>query len=186
MKFTRTLVKAGMLASFFSLSALGAETPATTAAPSGPSDAQIAGIVVAANSVDVDAGKYANKTSKNKEVREFAKLMVTDHTAVNKQAGDLVKKLKVTPEGSDTAKSLKDGGAKNLANLKTLKGKAFDKEYIAHEVAYHQAVIDALDKTLIPSAQNAELKGLLEAVRPAFVAHLDHAKALQTKLASAK
>jgi putative membrane protein len=49
-------------------------------------------------------------------------------------------------------------------------------------VAYHQAVLNAVDTTLIPSAQNAELKALLVKVRPAFVAHLEHAKRLQDEL----
>ena len=108
--------------------------------------------------------------------------MITDHTALNKSAVDLVTKLKVTPEESDTSRSLKKDGDENIAKLKTLKGKAFDKAYVDHEVAYHQAVIDALDKTLIPSAQNAELKALLVKVRPAFVADLEHAQHLQSSL----
>jgi putative membrane protein len=147
-----------------------------------PSDAQIAGIVVTANQVDIDAGKLAQKMSKNKEVKDFAKQMVTDHTGVNKQATALVKKLHVTPAESDTAKSLKSGGDANIAKLKALKGAAFDHAYVDNEVAYHQAVIDALDKTLIPSAQNAELKDTLVKVRPAFVAHLEHAKHIQASL----
>jgi putative membrane protein len=108
--------------------------------------------------------------------------MVTDHTGVNKSATELVNKLKVTPKENATSESLKSGGEKNVASLKTLKGAAFDKAYIDHEVAYHQQVLDALDKTLIPNAQNAELKALLVKVRPAFVAHLDHAKQLQSSL----
>lgn len=147
-----------------------------------PNDAQIAGIVVAANSVDIDAGKLANARSKNKEVKAFASQMVTDHTGVNKQASALVKKLNVTPEDSDTSKSLKKGGADTIAKLKDLKGKEFDKAYVDNEVSYHQTVLDALDKTLIPSAKNEELKALLVKVRPAFVAHLDHAKQIQTSL----
>jgi putative membrane protein len=108
--------------------------------------------------------------------------MVTDHSGVNKSATDLVKKLHVKPEDNPTAESLKKGGQENIAHLKTLKGDAFDKAYIAHEVAYHQQVIDAMDKTLIPSAQNAELKALLVKVRPAFVAHLEHAKMMEGQL----
>jgi putative membrane protein len=119
------------------------------------------------------------RRSKDAEVKAFAKQMVSDHTAVNKQAGALVKKLKVTPQDSDLSKSLKQGGADNIAKLKPLKGKEFDKAYIDHEVEYHQAVIDAMDKTLIPGAQNAELKETLVKTRPAFVAHLEHAKKLQ-------
>ena len=108
--------------------------------------------------------------------------MITDHTGVNKQAVELVTKLKVTPKDNPTSQSLKAGGDKNVANLKTLKGAAFDKAYIDHEVAYHQQVLDAVDKTLIPSAKNAELKALLVKVRPAFVAHLEHAKHIQSSL----
>jgi len=166
------------------LATLSALVLAASAAAQGgaPNDAQIAGIVVAANQVDIDAGKVAEQRGSNAEVKAFGKRMVTDHTAVNKSAVDLATKLKLKPEDSDTAQSLKKGGADNVANLQTLKGAAFDKAYVDHEVAYHQAVIDALDKTLVPNAKNAELKALLEKSRPAFVAHLDHAKELQSKL----
>src|SRR5262245_43898485 len=145
-------------------------------------DAQIAHIVVTANQVDIDAGKLAASMGSNPEVKKFGEQMVTDHTGVNKMAVDLATKLKVTPADNPTSKSLKDGGEKNVANLKSLKGAAFDKAYIEHEVAYHQAVLDAVDKTLIPGASNAELKALLVKVRPAFVAHLEHAKKVQSSL----
>jgi putative membrane protein len=146
-------------------------------------DAQIAHIVVTANQVDIDAGKLAASMAANAEVKKFGQLMVTDHTGVNKQASDLAAKLKVTPADNPTSQSLKAGGDKNVASLKSLKGAAFDKAYVDNEVAYHQAVLDALDKTLIPGASNAELKALLVKVRPAFVAHLEHAKKLQSSLA---
>src|SRR2546428_1806373 len=93
----------------------------------GPSDPQIAGIVVTANQIDIDAGKLAKSHTKNKEVSKFAQQMVTDHTAVNKQAGALVKKLGVTPEESATSKSLKSAAAQNMANLQSPKGAAFDQ-----------------------------------------------------------
>jgi putative membrane protein len=145
-------------------------------------DAQIASIVVTANQVDIDAGKLAASQATNAEIKKFGQTMVTDHTAVNKSAVDLATKLKVTPEDNPTSQSLKSGGDSNLAKLKTLKGAEFDRAYIDHEVEYHQSVIDALDKTLIPGATNAELKALLVKTRPAFVAHLEHAKHLQATL----
>jgi putative membrane protein len=145
----------------------------------GVNDAQIASIVVTANKVDIDAGKLAVSRSTSEEVKAFARLMVTDHTGVNKSATDLAAKLKVTPQDNPTSQSLKADGEKNLAHLKTLKGTAFDKAYIDNEVAYHQQVVDAIDKTLIPGVTNEELKALLVKVRPAFVAHLEHAKRLQ-------
>jgi putative membrane protein len=156
--------------------------PVAGASAQGVNDAQIASIVVTANQVDIDAGKLATTQASSPEVKKFGQQMVTDHTGVNKQAVDLVTKLKVTPEDNPTSKSLKAGGEENVKNLKGLKGAAFDKAYVDHEVAYHQSVLDAVDKTLIPGAQNAELKALLEKVRPAFVAHLEHAKHIQASL----
>jgi putative membrane protein len=151
-------------------------------AQQGPTDPQIAHIVVTANQVDIDAGKLAESKSKSKDVRAFGKEMVTDHTAVNKAAVALVTKLHVKPEPNETSASLKNGGTENVAKLRKLKGKDFDKAYVDHEVVYHQAVIDAVDKTLIPSAKNEELKALLEKTRPTLVEHLEHAKHLQAEL----
>lgn len=162
-----------------SISLLGA----TGAAVAGPTDAQIAAIVVTANQVDIDAGKLAAARTRNAEVRDFAHRMVTDHTGVNKSAVELVTKLKVTPEDNPTSQSLKAGGDQNVAALKALHGAAFNRAYVDHEVVYHQQVLDAVDQVLIPSAQNAELKALLVKVRPAFVAHLEHAKRIQATLA---
>ncbi len=152
-------------------------------AQGGPTDPQIAAIVVTANQVDIDAGKLAKATSKTKDVQDFAERMIVDHGGVLKSAGELVNKLHVKPESNATSQSLQKGGDDNLAALKKLHGAAFDKAYVDHEVAYHEAVLDAVDKTLIPSASNAELKALLVKVRPAFVAHLEHAKMLQASLA---
>jgi putative membrane protein len=153
--------------------------PVAAASAEKVNDAQIASIVVTANQVDIDAGQLAAGKATGEDVKTFARLMVTDHTGVNKAATDLAAKLEVTPEDNPTSQSLKAAGDKNLAHLKTLSGAAFDKAYVDHEVAYHQQVIAALDKTLIPDATNAELKALLVKVRPAFVAHLEHAKRLQ-------
>jgi len=155
---------------------------AGTTAPAAMSDAQIAAIALAAGNVDIEAGKLAKSKSKSKEVKEFAALMVKDHTAVNKQATDLAKKLKLKPEENDTSKALKTGGETNRANLKKLKGAEFDKAYIDNEVTYHETVLSAVDNTLIPNAQNADLKALLEKARPVFAEHLEHAKKIQSSM----
>lgn len=149
---------------------------------SAPTDAQIAMIVVVADTVDVDYGKLAVKKTSNQAVKEFAETMIRDHTAVNDKATALAKKLGVTPEASDTSKSLKANGKEELAKLKALTGAEFDKAYVDNEVSYHEAVISLLDKTLIPNTKNAELKSLLESGRPIFAAHLEHAKKLQASL----
>ena len=162
------------------LSSLLAAT--NTAGASTLNDAQVAHTVVTANTVDIEAGELASKMATDPEVKKFAALMVTDHTAVNKQATDLAMKLGVKPEDNDTSKSLKSGGDKMIAKLKGLKGKDFDKAYVDNEVTYHQVVLDAIDKTLIPSAKNTELKDLIIKVRPAIASHLEHAKMIQASL----
>jgi putative membrane protein len=108
--------------------------------------------------------------------------MVADHSSVNQQATALAHKLHLMPEDNDTSKSLTQGGATTRTRLEGLSGKAYDKAYVDNEVTYHQTVLDALDKTLIPNASNAELKALLVKVRPAFVEHLEHAKHIQAEL----
>jgi len=147
-----------------------------------PTDAQIAMIAVTANSVDIDVAKMADQKTTNKAVKEFAATMVRDHTAVNTKATALVKKLGVTPEESDTSKSLKSDGDKKMAQLMALTGAEFNKAYIDNEVSYHEAVMGVLDNTLIPNTKNAELKVLLESVRPIFASHLEHAKKLQASI----
>ena len=148
----------------------------------GPSDPQIAGIVVAANQIDIDAGKHAKSKSKNKEVQEFAQRMITDHTAVNKQASALVKKLKVKPEDNATSQALTKQAAAKRAELAKLNGAAFDKAYVDNEVAYHKTVNGALESQLIPSASNGELKSLLQTGLKIFQGHEQHAEMVDSKL----
>src|SRR6516225_1711173 len=105
---------------------------------SGPTDPQIAAIVVAANQADIDAGKLAASKTQTNDVKAFAQRMVTDHTQVNQAAVDLVHKLGVTPEANPTSESLKQGGEANIANLKALEGAGFDRAYVDHEVTYHE------------------------------------------------
>jgi putative membrane protein len=143
------------------------------------------GIVVAANQIDIDHGKMALKKSKSKEVRDFAQQMVTDHTAVQKSVFDLGAKLKVTPADSDTSKGLKEQANKSSQQLSKLRGSAFDKAYMEREVAYHQSVINAVSKVLIPNAQNSELKGALTGAAPLFQGHLEHAQKVKSELGQA-
>lgn len=159
-----------------------AQVPA--AAPS-VTDPQIAAIVVAANQVDIDAGELAKERGTDQRVKEFAQRMITDHGGVNQAATELVTRLGVTPEPNATSQKLTADGEASRTALQGQSGAAFDRAYVDQEVAYHQAVLDALDQTLIPSAQNAELKALLEQTRLAVAAHLEHARQLQTQLGGA-
>jgi len=160
---------------------LFAATPLARAADK-PTDPQIAHIAYTAGTIDIEAAKQALKKSRNKEVLDFAKDMVRDHEAVNRQALDLVKKLKVKPEDNDTSKALTKAAAAERAKLAKLKGAAFDKAYVDNEVAYHKQVDSALETLLIPSASNAELKSLLQTGLKIFQGHEQHAEHVASML----
>ena len=149
-------------------------------------DAQIAHVAVTANSIGSAAGALAQQKGTSQAVKDFGQTMVADHGSVNKQAVALATKLKVTSQDNDVSKQLKSGADQNMSSLQGKSGADFDSTYIDHEVTYHRAVLDALDNTLIPQAQNAELKALLQKVRPTVAAHLDRAKTIQGELSKTK
>ncbi len=156
-------------------------TPALAQTPK-PTDAQIAHIAYTAGVLDIEASKQALAISRNADVRAFAEQMVKDHTAVNDQALALVKKLNVTPEDNATSKSLTTAAAAKRAELGKLTGTAFDKAYIANEVAYHKTVNGALATTLIPSSSSTELKSLLQTGLKLFEGHQQHAEQTAAKV----
>jgi putative membrane protein len=145
------------------------------------SDPQVAHTAVTANQIDIDAGELAKEKSKNPEVIKFAQTMINDHKAVIQQASDLAKRLGVTPIENDLSNKLLADAKKTKESLKVKNGQDFDKAYIDNEVAYHKAVIAAVEGILIPETENVELKGLLEKVLPALQAHLHHAEMIQQK-----
>jgi putative membrane protein len=153
--------------------------PSTRGADAAITDANIGAIVLAANKIDIDYGKIALAKSKNKQVRDFAERMVTDHSDVQKSVVDLATKLKLTPEENATSKGLKDNAVQITAKLNSLSGKAFDTFYIDNEVAYHKQVVDAVQTVLIPNAKNPELKSALEGAHALFLKHLDHGRQIQ-------
>jgi putative membrane protein len=156
--------------------------PASAAAQSKLTDPEIASIAVTANQVDINQAALAREKSKNADVLNFAQTMANDHKAVIDQAVALVTKLKVTPKDNAVSQKLLADAAKTKAVLQTKSGKAFDKAYVDNEVAYHKAVIGVVEGTLIPAAQNAELKALLQKVVPTLKTHLEHAEMLQKSL----
>jgi putative membrane protein len=164
------------------LAAVFGGTAGAVVAAEGPNDAQIAHIAYTADTLDIDAAHQALEKSSNPEVRAFAETMVRDHTAVNDKALALVKKLGVTPEDNATSKALSADAAATLAKLAKLEGAAYDKAYVENEVAYHKTVNEALESTLIPGADNAELKSLLQSGQALFRSHQQHAEQLARDL----
>jgi len=160
----------------------GVATAAVAATAGAPTDPQIAHIAYTAGNLDIAAAKQALAKSHDPQVRDFAQLMLRDHEAVNVQALALVKKLGVTPEANGTSQALEQQAAATMRRLASLQGSAFDRAYVANEAAFHKAVNAALADTLVPSAQNGELKALLETGLTLFKEHQAHAEHLAAKV----
>jgi putative membrane protein len=160
--------------------------PATTlhAQTEGPDDPTIVAIFDAANTADMETGALAEQLGSSREVRDFGAMLVRDHHAVRQQGRDLAAKLRVTPTPPKDDQSAKDHAAA-LARLRALKGAEFDRAFLQHEAAFHKAVIDAVQGTLLPAIDNAELKALVEKVAPAFQAHMRMAQELEKKVTQA-
>lgn len=157
--------------------------PATSAhAQAKLDDPTIVAIFDAANTWDIETGALASKKGTTKEVRDFGAMLQRDHSNVRQQGRDLAKKLGVTPTPPKDFAMAKDH-AEAIKKLEGLNGKAFDKAFLEHEVAFHKAVIDAMTTTLLPALQNAQVKDLVTKVAPAFEAHRAGAQNLLNKQA---
>jgi putative membrane protein len=148
----------------------------------GPDDPTIVAIFDAANTADIETGKLAAERGASKEVRDFGTMLARDHEAVRTMGRDLAKKLNVTPTSPTDDQAAKDH-ASAMKRLRGLEGAAFDRAFLQHEIAFHKAVIDAMQSTLLPAIDNGELKALVEKVAPAFHAHMVAAQELEKKLA---
>jgi putative membrane protein len=166
-----------------------AKAAAATAPPPAPTpppltDANIAAILDAANAADSAAGKIASTKGTRADVKDFGRMMMRDHHALRKQGQDLAKKLNLTPAmpAGDTSQAAAQHWQDSLNAMP--KGAAWDKAYIDHEVAYHQAVLQTA-QTALGAAQNAELKDLITKAAPNLQAHLAKAQDIQGKLNAA-
>lgn len=164
---------------------VAAEVVPTASAAEAPApaldDATIVAIFDAANTADIETGRLAAERGSSKTIRDFGAMLVHDHTAVRQRGRDLAGRLGVTPTppaGDASAAA----HARAMTQLRSLRGVEFDKAFLEHEVAFHQGVIDAVESTLLPAIQNAEVKQLVVEVAPAFEAHRLAAANLRGKL----
>jgi putative membrane protein len=173
---TRVLTAAVMVALMSGLGLLPASAHAQAAA-SKLDDPTIVAIFDAANTYDIETGSLAVSKGHSSAVRDFGGMLVRDHRNVRAQGRELAKSLHVTPTPPKDF-GLAKAHIAAMRSLRAAKGKAFDRAFLQHEVDFHNAVIDAITKTLLPAIQNAQVKDLVTKVAPAFAAHRDRAQML--------
>jgi putative membrane protein len=178
MRRSYLIVAAGMALPLLTAAAVRTPSPAGSALD----DPTIVAIFDAANTADIETGRLAAERGASQEVRQFGAMLARDHTQVRQQGRDLAAKLHVTPTPPADDQSAK-AHAETMAKLRSLKGAEFDRAFLQHEYTFHRDVIDAIQKTLLPAIQNAELKALVVKVAPAFQAHMEMAQQLEHQLA---
>lgn len=157
-------------------------TPPPVEIPGAIPEGQIAAVVIAANDGEIQQGNAAATRATSGDVRSFAQMMVSDHTAALTAARDTFTRLGITPQENDVTATLRSTTPQTITNLNTYNGAAFDRAYIRHQVDLHQWLLRALDESLIPSARTPELRALLTTQRGAVAQHLEQARQLSGRL----
>lgn len=152
----------------------------TTAQPA-LDDAAIVGILDSANTWDIATAALAATRAARQDVRDFGALLVRDHKTLQDSGRSLATKLKIAPTPVPPDFPLKVVHDTAMKELRALSGPAFDKAFLEHEVEYHKAVIDALNKTLMPALKSIELKAFVQQAAPTFAAHQLAAESLLKK-----
>ena len=178
---TLTLLSGALIAGLTGCQSRSQHAPDSTAATVTVTpkldDPTIVAIFDAANTYDMETGSLAAKQGQSPAVREFGKMLVRDHQNVRAQGRELAKSLNVTPAPPKDF-ALATAHTEAMKSLETQRGAAFDRAFLQREVDFHNAVIDAVTRTLLPAIQNAQVKELVTKVAPAFVAHRDAAQNL--------
>jgi len=159
-----------------------ASLPEPARAMRGPTDANIAAILLAANNTDISYARLAPSRAQSAEVKQFAERMLVDHTGVNRLVNDVITRIGLTPEDNTTSLDFRDESSAKRDILRELEGRAFDTTYIANEISYHTKLLAAIDNVLLPSVRSADLRQVLTSVRPAVAAHLTHAQQVRASL----
>jgi putative membrane protein len=170
----------------------GYTVPPRDLAPAGPNtpavtftDVQSLGIIDVANSGEIDAANDALKKAKNERVRTFALRMLDDHKQSQKDFTDLAKTFSMSKEPSDASRQIESDNKKLMDDLKTAKDAEYDRRYIDAQVKAHRDLLEMIDKTLIPAAQNRDLKTLLQKTRDKVSEHLRMARDVQGTVSKA-
>ncbi len=145
-------------------------------------DEEAAAVVDAINTGEIEMARLAKTRAANNRVREFATMMIRDHSEAKKKQEQITQRMGMRAKSNDLSKRLEEDGNRTLATLRTLKGKDFDDAYMDAQVRAHSEALNVLQNQVIPSVRNKELRTHFEVIKPKVEAHLTHARELQGKI----
>lgn len=155
----------------------GAQAAREDRAPSiSPAEQEFMTNAAHANLSEIEMARIALQKSDDIDVREYAKLVQSDHLNALTDLADLMKDQNVPQP-----KSPPPDAAQDIARANILTGPEFDREFINMMVADHQKAVEMFrDETT--ATQNPDVKKYVEVVLPKLEMHLEKAQRLQSKL----
>ena len=146
------------------------------------SDSDIAMIMRVANLGEVREGEVARTKATNTDVRDFAAMMVNEHTSQNNKAEAELARADVASSDTTLSRELDAASGAAADRLRPLSGAAFDRAYIDREIDAHQSFLTMTDTKLMPSAKKKAVKEQLTELRKIVDKHLVRAKQIQGSL----
>jgi putative membrane protein len=163
------------LLTLFSLACATASDVDTTSGGMTWTNGDVAGLVRVANQGEVDQGQLATTKASSSAVRDFAQMMVTDHTAALGRVDSMAADRNLTLAENAVAAELRTASETTVRNLGTYSGAAFDRTYMRQQIDIHNWVLDTIDRVLLVAARDRALREELQTMRASVAAHLQRA-----------
>ncbi len=146
----------------------------------GMTDQQFVDFAAQTDMTEASLGQLAASQASRQDVKDYAQMLVTDHTNDYNQVSTVAGKANlVVPKGLDAAHNTM------IAPFQKLQGSAFDHRYIQEMIAGHTHAISVYTKESA-NAQNADLKAYASQTLPTLQKHLEGAKDLAKVKSSGK
>jgi putative membrane protein len=135
-----------------------------------------------ANTTEIQLSTMAASKARSPQVKQIARKLASDHTKNRQQVQALAQKLNVNLTPSAGGSVTASDSAAMPADLQGKTGTDFDKAFVQHEIADHQSNIDKIEKQILPSIQNQQVKSYLQKTVTEMQGHLSSLKQVQQQL----
>ena len=134
---------------------------------------KFAAAAAASDLFEIESSKLAQSQASGAKVKDFAAMLVKDHTNSTSELKGIAAKENITlaPPSLDADKQAK------LDALKAAKGEDFDRLYISQQVPAHEQALQLM-QGYAAGGDNAAVKAFASKTAPVIQKHLDEAKAL--------
>jgi putative membrane protein len=147
-------------------------------------DPEVAMVVRVSNLSEVREGQLARDKATDTAVRDFAQMMITDHTAASNKAEADLARAGIPSEDSQLSRQIDANSGTATDSLRAAaSGRDFDRAYMDRQVEAHRYILGVIDQTLVPNAHSKALKAVLAEMRKTVQDHLTRAQQIQSNLA---